>query len=145
MELGNAQHRACHVDQNPVTGFGDLESLIEAQLVILEAQLMKIRAGLPEGTTLGDTIKAVQAAIAAATAAGVDPEGAKESEQRQAQLDALTSRDPNTVQNLQREIARARQSEDSADQFRLRPSLLPEIGGPISQPSASFSPTAKSG
>jgi hypothetical protein len=103
-----------------VIGFSEWEGLVDAQLSILTSQLAEVRAMLPKGTSLNDTIDAVKAAIVAATEAGADQTTPALREQLKALADQAAKLDSRAVDRLESDLSKTGAEAESTQGRRAR-------------------------
>lgn len=106
--------------KDAVDGFADWESLLDAQIKTLAAERDTIRALLPEGISLRETVEAVNSAISNAVRAGADQGGSE----RLARIESLTNQakqyDGRAIDRLERDVAAEATETDPARRLRAR-------------------------
>ncbi len=103
-----------------VIGFSEWERLVDAQLSILTSQLVEVRAMLPKGTSLSDTIDAVKAAIVAAKEAGADQTAPALREELKSLADQAAQLDSRAVDRLESDLGKAGPEAESTQGHRAR-------------------------
>lgn len=97
-----------------VGGFAEWDSLLEAQLLALTSLLAGVRKFLPKGTSLGETIDAVDAAARNAREAGADQMSQEKYKQLQELIAQAREQDRRAVERLENDLAKANESDPSA-------------------------------
>jgi hypothetical protein len=99
-----------------VDGFANWDNLLDARISDLASERDRVRALLPQGTSLAETVDAVRAAIENAVKVGVD----QGDHNQLARIEDLTERakqcDGRVIDRLERELAAAAADEGSAGQ-----------------------------
>jgi hypothetical protein len=93
--------------QKAVIGLADWESLLDAQLARLTSELANVRKFLPSGTSLAETIQAVEAASLNARETGADQLGQEKYEQLRGLIGKAKEQDKRAVERLEGELANA--------------------------------------
>jgi hypothetical protein len=88
-------------------GFAEWDGLLDAQISTLAGHLVEVRSLLPKGTTLSDTIDAVNTAIIAATEAGADQMASAVREQLKALAEQAGQRGWRSVERLESDLGKA--------------------------------------
>ena len=103
-----------------VGGFAEWDGLLESQISALTRQLVEIRSLLPRGTSLSDTIDAVNTAILAATEAGTDQMAPAMREQLKALADQAGQRDWRSTERLESDLGKAGAEAEAEQRHRAR-------------------------
>jgi hypothetical protein len=101
-----------------VERFSEWDSLLDLQLSALSGQLAGVRQFLPKGTSLADTIEAVNAAALDAREAGADQMAPEKYMQLQDLIAQARQQDWRAVERLESDLARANES-DQRDRARI--------------------------
>ena len=106
--------------QKAVGRFAEWDGLLDAQFSVLTSQLAEVRSLLPNGTSLSDTIDAVNIAIVAAAEAGVDQMAPAVREQLKALAEQAGQRGWRSVERLESDLGKARAESESEQWHRTR-------------------------